>query len=59
MEQNQYYYVYVNDEDMKPDVIGGDLRFWDLKRCILMKGKRICSTNGLTKFVLEEQIIDS
>lgn len=46
MEQNQYYYVYVNDEDIKPDVIGGDLRFWDLKRCILMKGKGFAQPMG-------------
>lgn len=40
MEQNQYYYVYVNDEDMKPDVIGGDLRFWDLKKMYFDEGKK-------------------
>ena len=32
--------VYVNDEDMKPDVIGGDLRFWDLKKMYFDEGKK-------------------
>ena len=49
MEQNQYYYVYVNDEDMKPDVIGGDLRFWDLKKMYFDEGKKDLLNQGADK----------
>ena len=40
MEENHYYYIYVNDYELKPDQDGNSLVFWDLEKLYFDEGKK-------------------
>ena len=40
MENNQYYYVYVNDYNLPPDRAGNSLSFWGLEKAYFDEGKK-------------------
>lgn len=40
MEENQYYYVYVNDFNMAPDSGGHSLEFWNLEKVYFDEGRK-------------------
>lgn len=40
MENNQYYYVYVNDYNLPPDRAGNSLSFWGLEKVYFDEGKK-------------------
>ena len=40
MEDNNYHYIYLNDEDAKPDKNGTELTYWDLQKKYSDEGKK-------------------
>ena len=40
MEENGYYYIYVNDSNMKPDGSGHSLSFWNLEKMYFDEGRK-------------------
>ena len=40
MEENQYYYIYVNDYTLEPDAAGNFLQFWNLEKEYFDEGKK-------------------
>ncbi|WP_299001129.1 substrate-binding domain-containing protein [uncultured Dialister sp.] len=40
MEENRYYYIYVNDYTLEPDAAGNFLQFWNLEKEYFDEGKK-------------------
>ncbi len=40
MEKNRLYYIYVNDDKIKPDAAGNELAFWELEKRYFDEGRK-------------------